>query len=137
MRLRVVVDTNVLVSHFILPHRNPSKVLDLAVTGQIDLVLSPFILQELEDILRKKFGFNRGRILSVLESLNAVAEVIKPRHAVDIVREDESDNNILECALSGRVQVLISGDKKHLLPLKVFKGIRILSPTEFLKEFVH
>ncbi|HEY5038063.1 MAG TPA: putative toxin-antitoxin system toxin component, PIN family [bacterium] len=137
MRLRAVVDTNVLVSHFILPHRNPSKILDLAVTGQIDLVLSPFILEELEEILRKKFGFDRDRTLSALESLRAVAEIIEPRHAVDVIREDESDNNILECALSGGTHVVVSGDKKHLLPLKEFKGIRILSPVEFLKEFVH
>jgi predicted nucleic acid-binding protein len=62
--------------------------------------------------------------------------LIRPRHHVEAVQGDESDNRILECALSGKAHLLVSGDKKQLLPLRVFKGIQILSPGEFIRDFV-
>jgi predicted nucleic acid-binding protein len=52
-----------------------------------------------------------------------------------VIKENDDDNRILECAIEGRVQYLISGDRKHLLPLKEYQGAKILSPAEFLKLF--
>ena len=56
-----------------------------------------------------------------------------PYRKVDIVKNDEADNRILECALEAQAHYLVSGDKRHLLPLKKFEGIRIVSPAEFLE----
>ncbi len=136
MKFRVAVDTNILVSHFILPGHHPSKILDLAAADKITLLLSDFILDELSGVLRAKFHFDSERLDSVRQSLMAVAEVVKTRHVLEVIREDESDNRILECALSGKAHFLVSGDKKHLQPLKNFKGIQILSPAEFIRDFV-
>jgi putative PIN family toxin of toxin-antitoxin system len=131
--LRFVLDTNVLVSHFILPGRNPSKILDLVLAGKATLVASDFILDELEGVLASRIGFPRAEAERATDSIRSIAEVVRPRHAVDVIRQDESDNRILEAALSGRADVIVSGDKKHLLPLKSFRGISILSPLDFLK----
>ena len=50
-----------------------------------------------------------------------------------MIREKDDDNRILECALEGKAEYIISGDKRHLLPLGEYEGIRILSPDEFLR----
>ena len=136
MRIRAVPDTNVLVSQLLFPGGNPSKILDLAAAEKLTLVLSPFILEEMEGILKRKFGFDAARLAESRKSLLALAEMIQPRHHVEAIREDESDNRILECALSGKAHFIISGDKKHLLPLKDYQGIRILSPAEFIRDLV-
>ena len=136
MRLRAVLDTNVLVSHLLFPGGNPSKILDLAAAEKFKPVISQFILDEMESILKVKFGFDRARLAESRQSLLALAELVQPRHHVEVIRADESDNRILECALSGKADLIISGDKRHLLPLKSYKGIRILSPAEFVRDFV-
>ena len=136
MRFRAVLDTNVLVSHLLFPGGNPSKILDLAAAEKFKLVLSHFILGEMEGILKGKFGFDRARLAESRRSLMALAELVQPRHHVEVIREDESDNRIPECALSGKANFIISGDKRHLLPLKNYKGVRILSPSEFVRDFV-
>ena len=133
MSLRFVLDTNVLVSHFILPGRNPSKLLDLVLAGKATLVASDFILDELEGVLAERIGFPPAEAERAADSIRSITEVVRPRHAVDVIRQDESDNRILETALSGRADIIVSGDRKHLLPLKSFRGIRILSPLDFLK----
>jgi putative PIN family toxin of toxin-antitoxin system len=136
MKFRVVIDTNVIVSHLLFPGGNPSKILDLVAADKLILLLSDEILDEAGTVLMVKFGFDSRRAGESRDSLLALAEMVKPRHAVDVIREDESDNRILECAWSGKAHFLITGDKKHLLPLKQFKGIQILSPAEFVRDFV-
>jgi uncharacterized protein len=136
MKLRVVVDTNVFVSHFLVPHQNPSKVLGLAREGRFILVTSDPILDELERVLEAKLGFTGGQAEEARRSIQAISEIIKPHHAVDTVKADESDNRILECALSGKAHVIVTGDKKHLLPLKEFRDIPILNPASFVRDFV-
>ena len=134
MILRVTVDTNVLVSHFLVKGGNPSKVMELARQGRLKLVLSDAILDELERVLVAKMGYDRERATRARRSVADVAERVVPHHAVSAVKEDESDNRILECALSGRVQVLVSGDR-HLLELKGYKQVRIMTPRNFLEEY--
>jgi putative PIN family toxin of toxin-antitoxin system len=136
VRPRLVLDTNVLVSHFVLPGRNPSKVLDLVIAGKAILLVSDFILDELEGILSDRLRFPASEARPARDSILAVSEIANPRHAVDIIRSDESDNRILEAAVSGNADVIVTGDRKHLLPLGTFRGIPIMSPLEFLKRFV-
>jgi predicted nucleic acid-binding protein len=62
-----------------------------------------------------------------------VTKTVHPKNKVSVIKEKDDDNRILECAIEGRVQYLISGDRKHLFPLKEYQKIKILSPGEFLK----
>lgn len=136
MNFRVVLDTNILISHLLFPGGNPSKIIDLAVSEKLTLVLSGEILDEMDGVLRNKFGYDSERVEAAREFLLGIGELAQSRHHVEVIRSDESDNRILECALSGKAHFLISSDKKHLLPLKIYKGIQILSPGEFIRDFV-
>lgn len=131
---KVVIDTNVFISglNFI---GKPSEVLELFIKGEIEVYISPFILREIEKILRKKFSWNERQLQKVLDKIKKKAIMVQPRTKISIIKTKKDDNRILECALEGKVQYLISGDERHILPLKNFQGIKILSPIEFLKLF--
>ena len=60
--------------------------------------------------------------------------LVIPHQTLSVVKKDEDDNRILECGVEGKAQYIISGDKRHLLSLKQYQGIKILSPANFLKE---
>jgi putative PIN family toxin of toxin-antitoxin system len=130
--LRVVIDTNVIVSalHF---GGNPAAVLDLVRRGKVRLLLSPFILEEVSTVLGRKFRWETRRIQEVLSQLKRHAEIIIPRERLAVIRDKDDDNRILECAVEGKAAYLVSGDKRHLLPLRQYRHVRILSPAEFLE----
>ena len=133
---RVVIDTNVIVSGLTFKGQ-PREVLDLAWKGEIEVYISPFILKELTGTLKKDFGWSNEQIKDTIQRIKAKAISIRPKIKVSVVKEKDDDNRILECAIEGDVRYLISGDKKHLLPLKEYRGIKILSPAQFLMLFTH
>ena len=133
---RVVIDTNVIVSGLTFKGQ-PREVLDLAWKGEIEVYISPFILKELTGTLKKDFGWSNEQIKDTIQRIKAKTISIRPKIKVSVVKEKNDDNRILECAIEGDVRYLISGDKKHLLPLKEYRGIKILSPAQFLMLFTH
>jgi putative PIN family toxin of toxin-antitoxin system len=133
---RVVIDTNVIVSGLTFKGQ-PREVLDLAWKGEIEVYISPFILKELTGTLKKDFGWSNEQIKDTIQRIKAKTISIRPKIKVSVVKEKDDDNRILECAIEGDVRYLISGDKKHLLPLKEYRGIKILSPAQFLMLFTH
>ena len=132
--LKVVIDTNIFVSA-LLGSKNSCHILDAFLDGKFDLVISEELLHELADVTtRPKFS---GLILqkeseSLLELLEDDAERVSSKEKLRICR-DPKDNTILECAIAGKVDVVVSGDK-DLLALHPFKGISIFSPFQFLKN---
>jgi len=131
---KVVIDTNVFISGLIFTGK-PSEVLELFIKGEIEVYISPFILKELEGILRKKFEWNEKQLQKILDKIKKKAVIVQPETKISIIKAKKDDNRILECGVDGRVQYIISGDKRHILPLKNFRGIKILSPSEFLGRF--
>ena len=129
---KVVIDTNVFISGLNFTGK-PSEVLKLFWKGEIRVFISPFILKEIEKILREKFEWSEGQVQRILNRIKAKAIEVRPKIKVPVIKEKDDDNRILECAVEGKAQYLISGDERHLLPLKEYQGIRILSPSEFLK----
>ena len=132
--LKVVIDTNVFVSalHF---GGTPRKVLDLMWKESIEVYISPFIEEELERTLLNRCGWDKHMVDQVIESINEYAIMVEPEITISIIDAKKTDNHILECAVAGKVDYLVSGDKKHILPLKEFHEIKILSPAEFLDYF--
>ena len=133
---KVVIDTNVLVSGLTFKGQ-PREVLDLAWKGEIEATISPFILKELTGTLKKDFGWSNEQIKNTIQRIKAKTISIRPKIKVSVVKEKDDDNRILECAIEGNARYLISGDKKHLLPLKEYQGIKILSPAQFLMLFTY
>jgi predicted nucleic acid-binding protein len=62
-----------------------------------------------------------------------MATLVIPKQTLKVIKERDSDNRILECTVEGKAQYIVSGDEHHLLPLREFEGIKILSPAEFLR----
>jgi uncharacterized protein len=134
MGARVVLDTNILVSALGwrgAPHAIVSSCLD----HRHQLLLSPAILQEAQRVLSyPKFQFSIPEILSYLATLTEAAELVQPDVQITVIEDDPSDNRILECALAGNAEVIVSGDS-HLLSLASFKDIPILRAQTFLDRF--
>lgn len=130
-KLKVVFDTNIYISA-ILFGGNPRQILELAREKGIELFVSKSILLETAEKLRDKFGWEEYEIEEVIEGISKFAKVVSPKKKVNAIRDDIEDNAILECALEGSVDIIISGDKKHLLSLGKFKNIPIVSAKQLL-----
>ena len=126
----VVLDTNILISALFW-RGNPYKVISNALERKYSLYLSAEILDELEEKLRAKFKFPEDKIKDHIGILREYGKFVEPIIKVNVIKEDPDDNKVLECAFSCNADYIISGDQ-HLLKLKEFKGIKIVTAKEFL-----
>lgn len=129
--VRVVLDTNVIISALI-SSGPPRVVVELCRTGDILSVTSDALLTELSEVMRRKFGWEAGRVAVLLEEIRSFSLVVLPGVTVQRISGDPADNRVLECALEGRVDFIVSGDSRHLQPLGWFEGIPIMSPAQFM-----
>jgi putative PIN family toxin of toxin-antitoxin system len=132
--MRVVLDTNVLVSALIFPGGKPETVYRRALDGAIVLITTGALLAELGRVLETKFGWAATRVEEVVAQIVRVGEVAKSERRLAVIAADPADNAVLEAAIAGRAALIVSGDS-HLLDLGVYGGIRILDPAGFLAEF--
>ncbi len=130
---RVVLDTNVYILA-ILFGGNPEKIRGLSNQGEIVILVSEAILKEIAEILRRKFGWQNWQISETLEEIREFTVLVIPQKSFSVIKKDESDNRILECAVESEARFIVSGDK-HLLNLKEYRNIKILSPKNFLTYF--
>ena len=128
---RAVFDTNIFLS-VLLFDGNPALVLEMVRAGKIQLIVSPAILAELSSVLTSKFSCDDEDIREALMAIGRIGVFVKPAHRLRILADD-ADNRVLECALEGDPDFIISGDH-HLLDLGEFRGIPILRASDFLKE---
>ena len=129
--MRVVPDTNVVVSGLNFPG-NERLILELALRGRFELYLSPFILEEVTGVLGRKFGWDEDRAAEACRTLEKAGTVIEPRRLPDVIEANEADNRILECATEASADYLITGDRRHLLPLEEHQGVTMLNAPRFL-----
>jgi putative PIN family toxin of toxin-antitoxin system len=132
--LRVVLDTNVLISAFVFPGGTPETVYRLALEGRITLVTSPALLAEFGRVTAAKFGWEPIPIREAVGQLSRIAVVTRPTHRIAVVLDDPDDDRVLEAARAGSADAIVSGDR-HLLRLEPWSGIPIMSPAAFLKFF--
>ena len=132
--LRVVLDTNVLVSATITQGKQ-FEFLKLAKLGKIKIVTSPSIVEEFKEVIsREKFGFSKEQVSVAIKQILEIAEIVIPQHKLNVIREDIDDNVVLECALESNADFIVSGDF-HLLELKSYQNIKIVNATEFFDKF--
>lgn len=129
---RAVFDSNVLISAFRFPGSISEKAFTLCLSGAATLITSPTILDEVEEVLRRKFGLDAKSAAAVSTLVRDASEVVEPQVTIDAVKADPDDNAILECAVWGEADYVVTGDKAHLWPLDPFRGIRILGPRAFI-----
>lgn len=130
--LRVVVDTNVLVSALHFPKGTLSGIWKPLAEGRYHLVLSPAIVAELAEILRGKFGWEEDTLQRALRTLVRKAEMVRPTGIVRVVPDDPDDDSIVACAVLAKVDAIVSGDR-HLLSIREHEGIVIVRPKDFLR----
>ena len=131
--MRVVLDTNVIVSGLNFPG-NERLVLELALRGRFELCLSPFILEEVSEVLRRKFDWTEKRSSQALKALGDAATVIDPHRLPEVIESGHADNRILDCVVDASADYLVTGDQRHLLPLEEHQGARILNAPRFLSS---
>lgn len=133
--IRIVLDTNTIISAIGWKHSKPRRILEACLSGKYLLVESPGLLKELAAVMeRPKFGFiPEEQKKELVTRLINYCEIVEPTKKINIIKSDPADNKVLECALEGKAQYIVSGDN-HLLRLKVYMGIRIVTAAEFLES---
>lgn len=131
--MKVVVDTNVLVSALVFPGGVPEQVYRLAIEGRITLVTSRPLLAELGRVLTQKFGWQDDYLRAALAQILRIGEIVEPRERVSIIADDPDDDRVLEAAQTAGAAVIVSGDR-HLLSLGHWGEVAILSPAVFLAD---
>lgn len=137
--MRVVIDTNVLISALLSAKGAPALVLRLALEGKIDLVFSPQTVDEHWRVLHyskiqkrlSKLEISMETAERALRHLVEISLIVSGKKRVAVIADDPSDNAFLACAAEGTADIIVSGDR-HLKKLKTFEGIRILDPATFL-----
>jgi uncharacterized protein len=110
----------------------PDKLLDMARAGEIELHISEDILSEIMRVLHDKFRWSDEALALAKDRLADFTKTIQPGQAVQIVTADPTDNKILDCALAGKSDYLVTGDK-HLLDLGQVGDVKIVKPADFLR----
>lgn len=132
--MKVVLDTNILVSAYVFPGGAPSEVLSLALEGRCTLITSRPLLLEFGRVLTEKFGWAPDPAEAAVAQIVRTGNVVEPREQIEDIQIDPADNRVLEAAAAGSAEMIVSGDG-HLLKLKAWRGIPILEPRAFLTEF--
>jgi uncharacterized protein len=130
--LRVVLDTNVLVSA-IISDGKPRDLLRRGIANRFSIVTSDLILKELVHVLsRPKFKMSKEEIDRIILALTRSAEVVSVKSKLEAVKEDPKDDMIIETAYDGSADMIVTGDN-HLLTLQDFRGIRIVTVRNMLE----
>ena len=133
--IRVVADTNVYISA-ILFGGIPEEIRRLAREDKIELMVSENILAEISGVLKRKFEWSDWQISEAIKDIREFTTLITPSISLSVIKKDKQDNRVLECAVEGNAQYVISGDEHHLQPLKEYQGIKILSPAQFIDSVI-
>lgn len=126
----MVFDTNVLVSALAMPGSRGEEALLRITRGRDELLFSRPILDELLEVLARKFSRNPEELSRVALLIGALGKMVAPDERVTVLA-DEPDNRILECALAGRADVIVTGDKT-MLALGTWRQVRLASLAEYL-----
>ena len=130
--MKIVLDTNVIVSAFLKPQSIPAKILRLILQEEIQLVANAAILAEYQEVLeRPKFFLNQSRVQIILEYLR-YRSIFADALPETLTLPDPGDIPFLEAAIAAQADALVTGNVKHF-PKSKCRGLQILSPAAFLR----
>lgn len=128
--MRVVFDTNIFISALVFPGGRADEALGRVLEGRVHLILSKAIINELLEVLSRKFERDKEALSRVAVFLSEIAEMVHPYRKLSVLG-DEPDNRILECAISGKAELIVTGDRA-MLNLVKYDEIKIVSLKEYL-----
>ncbi|WP_424317805.1 PIN domain-containing protein [Candidatus Methylomirabilis sp.] len=114
------------------PGSKPDQILTYIRRRTCELFISPFILFELDRILRENFRFTNKEADVRVNAIHAITHVIIPTERIIVVTANDDDNRIVECAAAAQAKLLVTGDKEHLLPIGSYHGTKIVTPAQCL-----
>lgn len=79
-----------------------------------------------------KSNFSKREANSRVKAIRNIASLVQPKEQITVITAKDDDNRILECAIEAQAEFLVTGDKEHLLPIRSYRGIKIVSPAQFL-----
>lgn len=129
--MRVVFDTNIFISALVIPGSQAEKAILKILEDKDILLLSKPIIDEVLSVLSVKFSRDREAISRVAVYLSELGQNIDTKKKVNILK-DEPDNRIIECAVSGKADAIVTGDKE-MLSLKEYQGIKIITLKQYLE----
>ncbi len=128
--MRVVFDSNIFISAFVIAGGNAEEAYLHAVGGRFELFTSISILTETANTLRSKFAWPEDKVRRFLQAISKISTVLKTHPHLHVLHDDP-DNRILECALLAKANMIVTGDY-HLLALKRYEAISVVKLSEFL-----
>ena len=137
--MKITADTNTLISATFW-HGASDRIISKVEAKEIHLILSEEIIKEYAEVLdyeeiKDKI---RDKNLAMKHSVNkiiSISTIIEPKTRLNVIKDDPDDNKILECAIAGKVDCIVSNDR-HLLKLKIFQNIPILTPDDFVEKYL-
>lgn len=130
---KIVVDTNVLISALGW-EGNPKELFRRIINEEFELIISQKQLEEVKSVMNyPKFKFTEEQKSKFLTILLTIATVVETRGTIHVIKEDPDDDVILESSIRNNVQFIITGDG-HLLKLKEYSGVKIITVAQFLGE---
>ena len=128
--MRVVFDTNIFISALTLPGGSAEEAVMRIIEGEHTLIISRNIINEVLSVLARKFSRDTEELSRVAVNLAGLGEMVSPSARLQIF-QDEADNRILECAVAGNAEAIVTGDRA-MLAHKKHGAVRIISLREFL-----
>jgi len=133
--MKIVVDTNVLISSTFW-YGSSFRVIEKVENKEVELILSKEILKEFINVLnyeeiQQKIKNKNLEMKRTVEKIVSISTIVDPKQKFNIIKDDIEDNKIIECAIEGQANYIITQDN-HLLKLKEFNGIKIITPKEFI-----
>lgn len=133
--MRVVLDTNIIISAYLVALGAPARILAAWRAGRFELIVSPALLAEYERSLnhvrvRRRHGLTPAQIARDVAAFREFGILVEPITVPRVVFQDPDDDQVLTCAVAGEADYLVSGDS-DLLSLRTYEGIRTLSPAGF------
>ena len=128
--MKVTVDTNFLISATQWDYSVSHRLLLRLIEKDVKIYTTSEILNEFTEVLKRDFKYNADEIIAIIGKMFSFVTLIIPKKQVNIIKNDPDDNKVIECALESNSKYIITYDK-HLLNLKKYKAIDIITPEKF------
>lgn len=128
----VVFDTNIWISAQLSLNGAPFRCVSAAQQGLVRSVTCLEILAEIQAVLRDKFLYTPALTQQVVQDIQLFTSLVTISNTLHNVVTDDADHKVIECAIVAKADYLVTGDKRHLLPLRAYGGVTIVSAADFL-----
>ena len=131
--MKITLDTNVLISSTMWDNSVAFKLLKKLIENEEEIFTTADILDEYQKVLKRDFKYTKEETDKIsTEVIIRFLKIVEINERIDEIKEDPTDNKILECAVESNSEYILSYDK-HLLNIKEFRGIKIITPEEYLE----